>query len=634
MPASIRRGGESISLFTASRVSLKPSLPITVFLVVATLLIALATRGMWYPAPKAPTHEVVLLISDKQKLDEPLLQVWLDAAQEEGYQLSVITASEFVKRRLDSDLPVRGIIWPDSIHTDAGFPLVNEVRRAVQEGAQLMLVYDAGISSTSGTIVRPNRMRDLAGVDYALYDTLREHIAMNGRILLRREESELLGFTPGRMRTVLSQGFGQNDDVAETYLYENSRFAHLITQGPTTGKVLAYSGTSTITNLNTVGKGRVLFVNQALGYLKARTDAQWLHTYFRYFMGKMVASPQLLTTRNGIGGMVVNWHVDNRFALDYAETLEQVGFNRLGPFSIHLTVGPDTDQAGDGRGMDLANNTKIREWIKRLQSQGHEIGSHGGWIHNFFAAKIDENSRKVDEVYIQKNVADIEQLTGQKVREYSAPSGNHPQWVTDYLEEKGIRSYYYTGNAGMGPTRSYVNLKRGPQRAWSYPVSHLGQVASFEEAVRGQQTNEGMLTWLKDLTQFTQDTRSLRLFYFHPIGVSFFRNATAQWLDFAQELKNTGNFRFYTMAEQTDFLDRRQLTTWTSHQNNGVTQFKISNPKSVNELTWRLPKNRFSAPAIAAAHTSGSVAQDQHDWIIRAGNTTSTQFEFTASSLQ
>jgi Polysaccharide deacetylase len=615
-------------------VSLKPSLPFTVFLLVATALIALATRGLWFPAPKAPTHEVVLLVPDKHKLQEPLLQVWLDAAHEEGFQLSVITASEFVKRRLDADLPVRGIIWPDSIHRDAGFPLVNEVRRAVQEGAKLMLVYDAGISSTSGTIVRPNRMSDLAGVDYALYDTLREHIAMNGRIVLRREESDLLGFTPGRMRTIGTQGFGENDNVAETYLYENSRFAHLVTHGPTKGKVLAYSGQSTVANLNTVGKGQVLFVNQALGYLKSRTDGQWLHTYFRFFMGKIVRSPQMLTTRDGIGGLVVNWHVDNKFALDYAETMDQVGFNRLGPFSIHLTVGPDTDQAGDGRGMDLANNTKMREWIKRLQAQGHEIGSHGGWIHNYFAAKIDDKSRKVDEVYVQKNVADIEQLTGQKVREYSAPSGNHPQWVTDYLEEKNIRSYYYTGNAGMGPTRSYIDLKRGQQRAWSYPVSHVGQIASFEEAVRGQQTNEAMLSWLKDLTRYTMDTRALRLFYFHPIGVSFFRNATAQWLDYSEQLKATGAFRFYTMADQTEFLDRRQLTVWNSSVQNGVTQFKISNPQSVSELTWRLPKSRFSTPKIAPQFSSGSVAQDQNDWIIRAGKTTSSQFEFTATSLQ
>jgi Polysaccharide deacetylase len=614
-------------------VSLKPNLPLTVFLLVATVLVALATRGLWMPVPKQAIQEVVLLIPDKLDTRDPLLQVWLDGVQEEGYHLSVITASDFVKRRLAGELSVRGIIWPDSIHRDAGFPLINEVRRAVTDGTQLLLVYDAGIGSSSGTIMRPNRMRDLAGVDYALYDTLREHIALNGRILVRRAESELLGFTPGRLRTLRNQGFGDNDDLADTYLYENSRFAHLVTDGPTTGKVLAYSGKTTVVNLNQVGKGRVLFVNQALGYLKSRTDGQWLHTYLRYFMGKLVLAPQLLTTRDGIGGMVVNWHVDNKFALEYAETLDQVGFNRLGPFSVHLTVGPDTDQVGDGRGMDLAHNTAMRDWVKRLQAQGHEIGSHGGWIHNYFAAKIDENSRKADENYIQKNVADIEQLTGKKVREYSAPSGNHPQWVTDYLEEHGIRAYYYTGNAGMGPTRSYVNLKRGDKRAWSFPVSHLGQVASFEEAVRGQQTNEGMLNWLKDLTTYCTTTRSLRLFYFHPIGVSFFRNATAQWLDFAESVKASGNFRFYTMADQAAFLDQRQQTQWQTQARNGSTVFKVSNTQSVSDLAWRLPKSRYGAPIVSAQYPQASVAQDNYDWIVRAGKTTSQQFEFTSKAL-
>ena len=610
------------------------SLPIAVFLLIVVLLGSLGLRGYFYKT-SSPIEEIALLVPDDIDTKNPLFQVWIDAFEEEGYPLAVLKASEFVRLSLDNKLKLRGIVWPDNIHRNAGHPLVQEVHKVVAAGTNLMLVFDAGIAANSGVINRPNRLKDLAGTDYALYDELGENVVRNGRALVPKEAFKSMAFTPGRFSQLGSEGFGANDNLATTYLYDVAQFPYFVTTQQTSGKLLSYSGQSTIASLNQYRNGKVLFVNTPLGYLKHRTDGQWLHTYLRFFANEILLAPQLLTTQNGIGGLIINWHVDNKFALDYIDLLDQVGFDKQGPFSVHFTVGPDTDEPGDGRGMDLSSNPAMQSWIKTLMARGHEIGSHGGWIHNYFAAKIDENSRAVDSGYIKDNIDAIKKVTGKPMKEYSAPSGNHPAWVTQYIEEQGIKAYYYTGNAGMGPTRSYIDTKKGPTRSWSFPVSHVGQVASFEEAARSRYSNEKIFTWLRDLTLYTQEQRSLRLFYFHPIGVKYFKSATAQWLLFTEQAKAGGNFKFYTMADQAQFLDRRQYTKWRYEAGaDGGVSFSATNDKGLTDLAWRLPKSRFNNPVIKSGPAGASVIGDQTDWILRVGSEMATSITFNATLKQ
>ena len=83
---------------------------------------------------------------------------------------------------------------------------------------------------------------------------------------------------------------------------------------------------------------------------------------------------------------------------------------------------------------------------------GYEIGSHGGWIHDYFSAHVETDNPKDLEQFLALNKDSLERVTGKPVVEYSAPNGNQPPWVTHWLEAHGFVAYYFTGDTGMGPT--------------------------------------------------------------------------------------------------------------------------------------------------------------------------------------
>jgi hypothetical protein len=65
---------------------------------------------------------------------------------------------------------------------------------------------------------------------------------------------------------------------------------------------------------------------------------------------------------DGIGGLVMNWHVDAANALPYIDMLENIGFPEAGAVLHPFHDRPDTNRPGDHMGMDLANNRRHRPW--------------------------------------------------------------------------------------------------------------------------------------------------------------------------------------------------------------------------------------------------------------------------------
>ncbi len=126
-----------------------------------------------------------------------------------------------------------------------------------------------------------------------------------------------------------------------------------------------------------------------------------------------------------------------------------------GPFSFHFTAGPDVNLPGDGGGLNVPNDPEVRGLIKGLMAQGHAIGNHGGWIHNYFGNNINASNQADYEQYRTLNHQTMTEIAGAPPREYSAPVGNQPQWVTRWLESRGFVGYYLTGNVGMGPTHAW-----------------------------------------------------------------------------------------------------------------------------------------------------------------------------------
>ncbi len=164
--------------------------------------------------------------------------------------------------------------------------------------------------------------------------------------------------------------------------------------------------------------------------------------------------------------------------------------------------------------------------------------------------------------------------------------------------------YYFTGNTGMAPTRSYRDGTLKSQRIWSFPILTLNQIASFEEASENSVPSNYMEDWLISIAEFTADSGTVRTFYSHPPGWKLYFDAITHWFARTAELLHEGRFRWYTMEQMAEFLNRREQVQWRVTARPGGEFFQASHDTSLAQMAWRLPKSRYGQPVVeqGAAH--------------------------------
>ena len=87
-------------------------------------------------------------------------------------------------------------------------------------------------------------------------------------------------------------------------------------------------------------------------------------------------------------------------------------------------------------------------------------------------------------------------------------------------------AYYFTGDAGLGPTRVYRDAERDGPDIWAFPILHMGKEASLEEMGFDDVPHRRVRDWLLAVTDFTVRQHTARLVYAHPYGAErFFGNA-------------------------------------------------------------------------------------------------------------
>jgi hypothetical protein len=571
-----------------------------------------AYRSINAGAGKPQSDSIVLVLPDTLPGENRIhAQAWADAALEEGVRLRIITASEFVRHGLDGERAFSGVILPDTVHRSMTTALVNKIKQFVEDGGALMQVYDAGILNGNGFYEQgPSRMSGLAGVSYGFYAKLGDGMAYQTTVSGTPDVMADLHIPPGRWiakngQAVLS-GYGQ--DIL--------RYAAMRTSGNYNGRVLMQAeDNSIIAGERKVGKGSVLFVNLPLGYLKLRTDGVLLHGFMHYFASRMLEQPQLSSSPDGIGGLVLNWHCDAKICIDATDSLIKDGVFKHGPFSFHITAGPDQRQFNDARGVDLANNPEFSEVVRELMREGHQIGSHGGWIHDWFGLNVNENNQATMEVYLQKNAEAIRALTGKPQTEYSAPTGNQPEWVTRWLDEQQVKAYYFTGNIGQGPTRTYRGGRRD-ERIWSFPVQTYGQFSTIEEAYMAHLPESEIAAWLTSLVKFSANTGEIRLIYFHPPGAVRYLRAIDALLAAADSEQAHQRFQWRTMTEVADFATRRERTVWHLASDRNDVRVFAENEDSLDQLTWLFPADRYAEPRIESGQ--GRVTMQGNRWMVIA----------------
>lgn len=556
---------------------------------------------------------LVLVVADHLPLDSVEVGVWVDAARESGLPLRPVHASRLLRPKPWPTLPI-GIILPDELYTRGTRALTERLKQYVRDGGNLMVVYDAATRFRSGDAEnRRALLSDLVGIDYALSGELRDAAIQRAPVSGPAAFLETLHLPPGKYMPMTG-----NASTITTYAYGEIAYPHFTTRGPYDGQVLLESTQgSLIAGLRKQGRGQVLFVNLPLGYLKLRTDGVLLHGFVSWFGRALCGLPSLLAVPDGVGGLVLNWHIDSNASL--APLIALQGESTLlahGPFSVHFTAGPDTYSIGDGSGLNLESNPMSQRWVRYFQARGDAIGSHGGWIHNVFAKRINDRNGAKFSPWIARNNAVLERITGLPVLEYSAPEGNQPQWVTDWLGAHGVLGYYFTGDTGMSPTRTYRDGRRSDRTTWAFPVSPYGRVASFEDADEASIPQEEISRWLERLVAFSASDRSARLFYFHPPGGLEYLDSLQRLLKAADARRDA--FRWYTISGLSSFLNRREKTRWSLDEDGDGWLLRAENPAGLEGQAWIVPALHYRA----ATRVEGDVSLTRIDagWLLRAGS--------------
>ena len=656
---------------------------------------------------------LLLLVPQGQILTDPLVTAWLDAASEIGVRIQPITDRQF-KNLGASALRYAGLILPDQLYMVADNALLKSIRDYTQAGGHTLLVYDFGTLTLDFNLkpiypIPKSRLSDLAGVDYALYDTLREKSTAIGSIAATRNTLRELQVPPGKSSpytapTHTSDGtatLANSDAVGsqniatpakvlalnkaqmthyvpaisppETtealesysgYLLGNLIYPSFVTHGTFTGTALAVSAEAgLVAGLNKVGQGQVLFVNLPLTYLKvARTDGLPMHGFLRYFAHNVLQMAHLSAVPNAVAGLTLNWHLDSFFAQQPTLNLEQLGVFDEGPFSIHMTTGPDAVTTGDGKGWNLNDNQQAQQILQRFAKKGHAIGSHGGWNHDYYGLHANESNSSKFLPYLELNTSAIEhavsyairgylgfesptpanmpsvllpmhqrlKLTmdrtfGPLLREYSPPVGNNPLWAMDWLEQNGVVAAYFAGHTGMGPTRQYREGKLRNGSMWMFPVTPFRRYATFEEFQTSRTPKQATQDWYRSSVDFTIEHNTTRMIYMHPNGANVWPDVLLDLLAYAKA-KGDGHFKWYTMTRLADFMTARQDVQWTEQRDtSGWSKFGISHSSSLKEMVWLLPKSRYTDLPVSA-DGSVTVSDQGPHWAVRAGNTRLASF--------
>lgn len=604
----------------------------------ASVLLALLV-GAWahHGRSASSPDRLLLLLPDGASPTDPKVALWLDAASEEGLHLTLAHDSDFL-RPFFGQPDCAGLILPDSIHRQASDYLIAALRRFVAAGGKLMLVYDAATLSPTGRYARgQSRLSDLAGIDYALYDRLQDNAIQWGNVSGSIEVLQQMNIPPGKYfpfasgdNAAANSGSatsteGSSEPQLTRYLFGDLKYPSYVTSGNYSGNVLLHSGSVLVAGEHDYEKGSVLFVNLPLGYLKLNTDGLLLHAFLKYFAERFLSLPYLTAVPDGVGGLVLNWHVDSNAAIKPLAAIDSWSLAKQGPYSIHVTAGPDDMRFGDGDGFNVEHNPVSQELIRKFLNRGDAIGSHGGWIHDYFAAHVDKDNPADMEKYLLWNKNALEKVTGRPDIEYSAPDGNQPAWVTHWLETHGFVAYYFTGDSGMAPTQGYRDGVREGQNIWTFPIVHLNRAAAFEEMVKQGYSAAEIQRWLEALTDFTADQRVVRLIYFHPPGIVGYRSIVSAWMEQTGNLRAAGRFSWYTMSGLANFLNARKQINWKTSYDGEQLTIVATHPQSLEHATWRLPASRFSEPAILRG--SAHIVRDNDAWMVIAGPGNELQFE-------
>ncbi|OPY58412.1 MAG: hypothetical protein A4E55_00904 [Pelotomaculum sp. PtaU1.Bin035] len=531
------------------------------------------------------TVRVGLLAGDCQtEQGKLLLAAYEQLLNEEGFPYQIVSPGELLEYgSAGIKENFEGLVIPEFINSTMPPEVAEVIKAYVREyGGLALLVFDPATLTSGGVQRQAPLLDDLAGVRYYLPVPEGQKPTYSGYWYFTSSgKGREWGIPPGKL---------DEENAVNSYSYGKIKFEHSRAVN-VDAQVDAFdrdgdSNIPVITKKYYESGGLAVYVNIPLGKYKLSSDDLTARSVLRTYLINDVKIPRLVNSPGGKGGIVFNLHICSGAYFRALMVMMMQGlFQKDLPFSIHITAGPDTYKLGDGAGFSAENKFKGRPILEVLKNYG-EIGSHGGWIHNFFAYNLEYLPQQKAAKLIDWNFSALEAVTGKKIREYSDPGGNHPFWVNSELEKLGVNAYYYAGDSGACPTHPRLDGNNTSPKIWAFPISPYQKFASLEEMERGRVPSEKVKQWLEDLIDYSAEERTIRMVYTHPSETRFCLEAIRAFEQKALSEQKNDRITVAPMSWFADFLNRYSLTRWQVEKQNGRDYIiDLENPESLKDIT-------------------------------------------------
>lgn len=569
-------------------------------LISITLLILNAKKEISYQNDLINTINsqlIILIIYNKQSIknNEYILQAYNQVLKEEGINFLNISDIDFIKiyDKIDKT-KILGIIFPDNINRYLNYNIYFKIKEYLYNNGKVFICYDVGTKNRNETYKEKAIFSNLLGINYITYNINRDNSFLFEDVKIL--DLEFLGYP----KNMLSQ----NNLIIQSYKYGNKKYylSKIQILNDKSIKLIAISKDSQIPFIliKEMDKGgKIYYVNTPLGYLKGNSDDKILRLNLKAFLNKIVKVPYLSKLPNNIPVLILNYHVD---ANSDWKSIEYMYNNNLLrkkiKSSFHITAGDFRDKVGDNLGFDAKN--RGRKYVELLKNFG-EIGSHGGWAHNYFSFYIlynpnDPNLYDFIKKYIKKNNEVLENIVGYKLVEYSAPNGVYPQPLnTRVLEELGMICYYYTGDMGSCPNLTFFNSQKVSDKVLAFPVFPYKNLVSLGEMKKNNISNLEVKNFLKYIIDYIIDSENAILYYTHPYDIFNYLNEFNFFINYLEEKIKQNKIQTMTMKEYTKFYFKFNKTYYNLNIIHNRMLLEIYNPENLYQISVIIPKNYVSS---------------------------------------
>ncbi|MCP5051740.1 MAG: hypothetical protein GY940_31530 [bacterium] len=559
------------------------------------------------PLDPPDKNDIKLLLVHNPKIKDEykyVLDVYRSVLEEEGTPFKPVSPS-FLLTSEPSEVLLHhpALLFPDRISSSMPSDLRFWVKEYLSLGGHVAIIFDSGVKNLESNYLDRGLFSDLLGFNYSQYNQLEDSNDAHTVAYFRfrdKKSAEFFQVPPGKTNDkffmvgykygqltypIARTETGKNIDEKDTYAYVETL------KGETYPAIV----------LKKDLPGSLLYVNLPLGHLKAYSDDLWIRSVLRTFIFKIARLPHLLNTPQGKGGLVINWHID------WGEDREGLAFMKRNGFffdrirySIHNTASDFTDRPGDRLGFDAAG--KGRNILKSVLQYG-TLGSHGGWAHNWFYTNILNGNFKEKEIetYIVKNNKLLESISGYPVTEYSAPNGVHPQpLATKILERNGVIAYYYTGDSGSAPNRTFYEKKMVSKNVIAFPLLSYRTVASFYEMDRDGMSAKSVGDWMHGVLDYVIKNRSIRLIYSHSYDVPpYYPNTIRKFFQTVNQKCKEGKVLAMPMTYFARYLQHFLETRYRFIRKSPTeVEVRVSNPNGLAGTVIAIPADTYEVPQI------------------------------------